>query len=175
MLFLTLFTYGCLTFLVNNDLFVADAFCLTSKKVRLGLWQGSLHYSLNDNDLFVANTFLWLTRRGLWQGSCHSLIHFPLTNWFFPSAPSLAKTFFPFLDIILKLPSRPCKAPHPKNEILKKSLGMSEKVSHEWVNIFYNLNTKSWQDINSANNHHFQTWAEMCPYWGWNLNITIWW
>ena len=37
LLFITLFTYGFLTFLVNYDLFVADTFCLTSGKVRLGL------------------------------------------------------------------------------------------------------------------------------------------
>ena len=87
----------------------------------------------------------------------------------------LGKEFFPFLNLIIKLPSCPCKAPHQKNEILNKSLGMSEKVSHEWVNIFYNLKTKSGLDIDSASDHHFQTWAEMCPNWGWNLNITIWW
>ena len=86
----------------------------------------------------------------------------------------LGKDFFSFFEP-KKLPSCPCKAPHQKNEILNKSLGMSEKVSHEWVNIFYNLKTKSGLDIDSASNHHFQTWAEMCPNWGWNLNITIWW
>ena len=146
--------------------------CLTSRKVRLGLWQGSHHYSLIV--IWLLLIILWLTRCGLWQGSRHSLIHFPLFNWFCSSAPSLAKTFFPFLNL-KSCPPVPAKPPTKKNEILNKSLGMSEKVSHEWVNIFYNLKTKSGLDIDSASDHHFQTWAEMCPYWGWNLNITIWW